>query len=103
MATRTLAWLTAFALLAGCGAKPPPEIQWHAFDGHRSYTDVERLVSFGPRPSGSEELAQAATYIEVQLRAAGLETEEQVFVASTPHGPMRFRNIIGKTRGGRSG
>jgi Zn-dependent M28 family amino/carboxypeptidase len=73
------------------------------FSGDRAFQDVRKLVEFGPRPSGSAALTNAAGYIMAQLKAAGLEVEEQEFTASTPKGPVRFRNIIGKTRPGRGG
>jgi glutaminyl-peptide cyclotransferase len=97
MATR-LTLLFVALLLTGCGSKPPPEIQWNQFDGMRAYRHVEKLVSFGPRPSGSVELTRAATYIRSQLEESGLLVEEQLFKTLTPRGPMQFRNIIGKTR-----
>jgi Zn-dependent M28 family amino/carboxypeptidase len=97
MATR-LTFLLVALLLAGCGSKPAPEIQWNQFDGARAYRHVEKLVGFGPRPSGSPELDGAATYIRTQLEESGLVVEGQLFKALTPRGPMQFRNIIGKTR-----
>jgi Zn-dependent M28 family amino/carboxypeptidase len=101
MATRLIALLAAVALLAGCGAKPQRDIQWSAFDGQKAYEQVKQQVSYGPRPSGSPELASAAGSIAAQLRADGLDVEEQVLTAPTPRGPVLFRNIIGKTRGSR--
>jgi Zn-dependent M28 family amino/carboxypeptidase len=95
---RTLIML--LALLVGCAPKPRSEIDWRAFDADRAFTHVEKLVGFGPRPSGSEALSRTAAYIASQLRDAGLEIEEQVFTDATPRGPMQFRNIIGKTRSG---
>ncbi len=59
---------------------------------------VERLVSCGPRPSGSEALQKAGDYIVAQLMGYGLEVTEQIFDAATPRGAVKFRNIIGKTR-----
>jgi Zn-dependent M28 family amino/carboxypeptidase len=88
-------------LISGCGSKPTPEIQWKAFDGQKAYEHVRQFVGFGPHPSGSPALTHTADYITTQLRAAGLDVEEQVFTAPTPRGPVQFRNIIGKTRGSR--
>ncbi|HUJ09895.1 MAG TPA: M28 family peptidase [Verrucomicrobiae bacterium] len=82
----------------GCSSKPPPPLQWNAFDGHKAYEQVEKIVGFGPRPSGSAALARSAAYIEQQLQSYGLTVEEQVFTAPTPYGPKQFRNIVAKTR-----
>ena len=91
-------------LLAGCGGtQTPPEIQWQAFNGARALAHVEKLVSFGPRPSGSDALNRSATYLTTQLREYGLTAEEQVFNAGTPNGPVMFRNIVAKTQAGRGG
>ena len=97
----TLTSLTALTFLTSCGSKLPQGVSWNAFDGQKGYDHVKQQVSYGPRPSGSLELAHAAAYITTQLRAAGLDVEEQVFIAPTPRGPVQFRNIIGKTRGSR--
>lgn len=87
-----------FVWLAGCGPQPPAHIDWQAFNGQRAYAHVERLVEYGPRPSGSAGLIRAATYLSTQLQESGLEVEEQVFMAPTLRGPLQFRNVIGKTR-----
>jgi glutaminyl-peptide cyclotransferase len=103
MATRLTPVILALTMLAGCGPKAPTEIQWQSFDGNRAMAQAQKLVSFGPRPSGSEALARSAAYITVQLQEFGLDAEEQTFLAATPRGPMQFRNVIGKTRGPRGG
>ena len=92
-----------FCLFIGCDSRQPPELPWQAFDGARAYEHVEKIVGFGPRPSGSAALEKTAAYISQKLQSYGLIVEEQVFTASTPHGPVKFRNVIGKTRGGRGG
>ncbi len=100
MATRLIhtACLIAGLLLAGCKPKPQTHIDWQSFSGKRAYEHVERLVAYGPRPSASPALIRTATYLATQMQEHGLDTEEQVFVAPTPRGPMQFRNVIGKTR-----
>jgi glutaminyl-peptide cyclotransferase len=97
--------MTAFLIiaLAGCGQKPSLPIHVEDFSGERAMQDVRKLVEFGPRPSGSVALSNSAAYIVAQLKAAGLNVEEQEFSASTPRGPMHFRNIVGKTRTGHGG
>jgi Zn-dependent M28 family amino/carboxypeptidase len=85
--------------LAGCGqnASPPPA-RHEDFNSQRAYAHVEQLVAFGPRPSGSTELAKSGDYIAARLREYGLTVEEQTFTAPTPRGSIKFRNIVGKTR-----
>lgn len=68
------------------------------FDAARAWRDMERVVGFGPRPSGSDALAHTRAYVLEQLRAASLQTEEQAFTANTPRGPVAFKNIIARTR-----
>jgi Zn-dependent M28 family amino/carboxypeptidase len=103
-------WLLITGLLVaalgfGCGkdetprgkSKLPADLA-SRFDEARAWRDLERVVGFGPRPSGSEALAHTAAYILEQLRAASLQAEEQVFTTNTPRGPVKFRNVIARTR-----
>jgi glutaminyl-peptide cyclotransferase len=86
-------------VVCGCGgSRPPPPIPWQQYSGERAYQHVEKLVGYGPRPSGSDGLGRAATYIKAQLEEDGMTVEEQVFIAPTPLGPKQFRNIVAKTR-----
>ena len=98
-----ITFLTLLTVFTSCDAPPPPEIRWKSFDGQRAYEHVRQFVGCGPHPSGSPELLCSATYISGQLRAAGLDVEEQRFTAFTPRGPMQFRNIIGRTRAAKGG
>ena len=88
----------AFLLLAGCGGgrAPVPETFSKEFSGQRAFDHVSKLVSFGPRPSGSPELEQSRQYIEEQLRAVGWNVERQRFTDPTPHGPIEFVNLIAR-------
>jgi glutaminyl-peptide cyclotransferase len=95
-----VAKLIPVLLLAGCTVKPPAEIDWHTFDGNRAFAQAEKLVSFGPRPSGTDAMARQAGYITSQLREFGLDAEEQTFLAVTPRGQVQFRNVVAKTLGG---
>jgi hypothetical protein len=98
----TIRIILALSILVTTGCRPsssqPPTIDWNAFDGDRAYRHVERLVGFGPRPSGSEALVKSGDYIVAELRAAGLDVEERRFAKPTPRGETTFRNIIGRTR-----
>jgi len=101
---RKLNCVIVAVLLGGCGgASAPRPIQWQQFDGSRAYEHCVKLVGYGPRPTGSDALGRAASYIATQLQDYGLATEEQVFMAPTPFGPKQFRNIIAKTRVQQSG
>jgi Zn-dependent M28 family amino/carboxypeptidase len=48
-------------------------------------------------------LSRTATYLIAQFQEAGLEAEEQVFVAATPRGPIQFRNVVAHTLHSRGG
>jgi glutaminyl-peptide cyclotransferase len=71
------------------------------FDGARAWTDLQRQVGFGPRPSGTPALAKTRQYILDQLKAGGIRSQEQPFTATTPAGPVAMVNIIGTIPGRR--
>jgi Zn-dependent M28 family amino/carboxypeptidase len=71
------------------------------FNGGRAFEDLKRIVAFGPRPSGSPALAETRQHILQQLRRAGLEAEEDKFVAPTPAGSLPMSNLIVKLPGTR--
>src|SRR5689334_3403887 len=47
----------------------PPE-KTGGFDGAQAYSHVAKLVSFGPRPSGSQAILQTQDYISSQLSSS---------------------------------
>jgi len=49
--------------LIGCESKRAPALHPENFSGTNAYAQVERLVTFGPRPSGSAELTKSGDYI----------------------------------------
>jgi glutaminyl-peptide cyclotransferase len=69
------------------------------FDANLAYAHVQKLVSFGSRPPGSQGLTKAQTYITNQLRILGLKVEHQDFLASTPNGKIGMKNIIARIPG----
>jgi glutaminyl-peptide cyclotransferase len=71
------------------------------FDSGRAWEHLRRQVSFGPRPSGSAANTETRRYILDQLRAAGVESREQPFDASTPIGPIKMANIVATIPGTR--
>ena len=69
------------------------------FDGERAFADLKRLVSFGPRPSGSRALEQSREFIAGELHAAGAAVVLDSFTASTPLGLVPMSNIVAKIKG----
>lgn len=101
-----------FATAAGCGkntagpaATSPPRGTDLAkeFSGARAFAHVEKLVGFGPRPSGSPALEASRVYLETQLRASGWGVERQTFTSATPRGPLEFVNLIARPVGTAAG
>lgn len=87
--------------IAACrlGAQgPAPAELWREFSGARAFAHVEKLVAFGPRPSGSAALEETRRYLEAGLTAAGWVVERQTFREETPRGPIEFVNLIARFR-----
>jgi Zn-dependent M28 family amino/carboxypeptidase len=70
-----------------------------AFSGGRAFEDLKRLVAFGPRPSGSNQLGRARDWMIAQLRQTGAHVEEDRFTAATPIGQLAMSNLIVKIPG----
>src|SRR5262245_41137212 len=79
--------------LAAC-AKPAPEKLWTQFSGEKALGHVQKVVDFGPRAAGSAAIETARDYIKEQLKSFGWKTTEQPFADQTPHGEVRFVNLI---------
>ena len=71
------------------------------FDSGRAWEHLRRQVGFGPRPSGSQALAQTRQYIIDQLKAAGLTAQQQTWTAKTPAGDIPMVNLIATIPGRR--
>ena len=71
------------------------------FDSARAWADLQKQVSFGPRPSGTMALQQTREYILAELKKAGIETRQQVFIARTPLGETSMANVIATIPGRR--
>src|SRR6267142_2597598 len=92
-------------------AAEPPQIATDAlpaektggFDGKLAYEHVARQVSFGPRPSGSQAIAQTQDYILSQLSSSGCAVETDAFSSDTPAGRLAMKNIVAKIPGERPG
>ncbi|HAN96051.1 MAG TPA: peptidase M28 [Planctomycetaceae bacterium] len=94
LATFALAWLStpwliALPPLSGkvASQEPPPPAQFErqaieaaeAFDARRAFADLERIVAFGPRPTGSQAMRDQQAWLVERFREAGLEVLEQRF------------------------
>jgi glutaminyl-peptide cyclotransferase len=81
---------------------PPPE-KTGGFDGKRAYAHVAKQVGFGPRPSGSQAIAQTQEYILAELSSYGCKVETDAFSAQTPSGQIAMKNIVVKVPGDKPG
>ena len=86
-------------LLATLAAHANPPKIWEEFSGEKALAHVQRLVDFGPRPSGSEALEKSRHYIEDQLRRCGWQVTRQAFSDDTPRGKVQFVNLIAQFPG----
>jgi glutaminyl-peptide cyclotransferase len=86
-------------LLATLAAQANPPKIWEDFSGEKALAHVQRLVDFGPRPSGSEALEKSRHYIEDQLRRSGWQVTRQAFSDDTPRGKVQFVNLIAQFPG----
>jgi Zn-dependent M28 family amino/carboxypeptidase len=71
------------------------------FDSARAWKDLEAQVAFGPRPAGSAALQKTRDYILGELKKAGVETRQQIFIAKTPLGETSMANLIATIPGRR--
>jgi Zn-dependent M28 family amino/carboxypeptidase len=60
-------------------------------------------VGFGPRPSGSQAIAQAQDYITSQLSSFGCTVDVDAFSTDSPAGRLAMKNIVVKIPGERPG
>jgi Zn-dependent M28 family amino/carboxypeptidase len=71
------------------------------FDSARAWADLETQVAFGPRPSGSAALQKTREFLLAELKKAGIEARQQVFIAKTPLGEVSMANVIATIPGRR--
>lgn len=76
--------------------QPVPVEIWKEFSGARAYAEVEKQVSFGPRPAGSQALAAARAHLTGVLQTNGWTVESQSFIAQTPHGALPMTNLVAR-------
>ncbi len=75
---------------------------WQEISGEKALAHVQRLVDFGPRPSGSEAIEKSRHYIEDQLSRSGWQVKRQAFTDDTPRGKVHFVNLIAQFPGQRN-
>ena len=94
---RTSAIVTLLVLVV-CNAQPwstlPTSPAIEGFDGSRAFEHVRYLVELGPRPSDSDGIRRAQSYIVGQLKSFGCQVTEHDFHASTPIGDLPMKNIL---------
>ena len=71
------------------------------FDSARAWKDLEAQVAIGPRPAGSAALQKTREYILAELKKAGIEARQQIFIAKTPLGETSMANVIATIPGRR--
>jgi glutaminyl-peptide cyclotransferase len=67
--------------------------------GKAAMSHTEKMVAFGPRPSGSEAHKQTQQYIINTLKTAGVAVETDPFKVQSPNGPVTMMNIVGRLPG----
>jgi glutaminyl-peptide cyclotransferase len=72
---------------------------WQEISGEKALAHVQRLVDFGPRPSGSQAIEKSRHYIEDQLSRSGWQVKRQAFTDDTPRGKVQFVNLIAQFPG----
>ncbi|MFN2499501.1 MAG: M28 family metallopeptidase [Pyrinomonadaceae bacterium] len=81
------------------GGTNTPTSSATTFNGERAMDHVRKQVEFGPRISGSEQLAKTRNYIINMLRDSGIKVFTDEFTASTPVGERKMVNITGEIPG----
>jgi glutaminyl-peptide cyclotransferase len=77
----------------------PPPSETSGFDGEKAYEYTAKLVSFGPRPPGSEAIHRTQDYLTSELKGFTCDVDADDFHASTPIGELPMKNIIAKIPG----
>jgi len=89
---------TALAPLPACSQGSASQAK-SSFDSERAWKDLEKLVAFGPRPSGSAAIEETRKFLETELRAIGLTPVRETFKQETPVGEIEFVNVYAELEG----
>jgi len=94
--------------MSAVAATPPhmatdalPAEKTGGFDGKAAFDHVAKMVSFGPRPAGSQASVETQDYILSQLESFGCTVETDAFTATTPVGRVAMKNLLVKIQGER--
>lgn len=82
---------------APLSASPSPAVS--EFHGSAALSYARYAVSFGERPSGSEQIRQLRRWIVSELKPFGGDLSEDQFTGQTPAGPVPMVNLILKFPG----
>jgi glutaminyl-peptide cyclotransferase len=94
-----IAAISSFISFLNPNALPASQAKvWEEISGEKALAHVQRLVDFGPRPSGSEAIEKSRQYIEDQLRRSNWQVTRQAFTDDTPRGKVQFVNLIAQFR-----
>lgn len=89
----------ALLALAACGGRSSGGGPVPPFDAERAWAHAERIVGFGPRPAGSEELERLRAFLTAELESYGLQPQREAFSVDTPVGPIDFANLYADVEG----
>jgi len=62
-------------------------------DGDKVMQHVDKIVSNGPHPAGSDSQKQVAQYLAQQISSFGLEVQTHTFHPTTPQGRLEMNNV----------
>lgn len=93
--------VTPLLVTAGCPAEEPtaPITPRSPFDGAAAYQDLEKVVAFGPRISGSDALANLRAFLKAELAKEEIPVREHAFSATTPIGEVAMVSLIATIEG----
>jgi glutaminyl-peptide cyclotransferase len=89
--------LAALCLMSGAGVSLQGAP--HDFNAQHALEYTRKVVSFGPRPPGSQAIKQLQAYIIAAVRAHGATLVTDDFTATTPKGEVGMRNIMARFPG----
>ena len=94
--THLLAYTLALGLAFGGCSSPDSNggAGDSAFSQSNAWSHLEKIVAFGPRPSGSDANRQLRDYIATELSTLGLTVTREPFTDSTPAGDIEFENLF---------